>query len=101
MHHLGIVANRVQDFQRVLHWDRLAVRAANIRLEGLPKAAILVLIGQQSREHGLARTATKVIREEPALQQPRVAPDEGLRARKSVCHKNSPYFIEIRRTVYL
>src|SRR5262249_49600362 len=87
--------------QRMLHRDRLTVRAANIRLQGLTKAAVLVLVGAQRREHGLARAAAKVIGEEPTLQHPRVAPDECLGARKDVRHDSSPSFIAIRRIVYL
>jgi hypothetical protein len=49
----------------------------------------------QSREHGLARAAAKVIREEPTFQQPGVAPDKCLGARKYVRHKRSPSFIAI------
>ncbi len=73
-----VPAHFVQKLQRVLHRDGLAVRAAQVRLQCVSKAAVLILVAPQSRQECFNGPAAELKLKQPAVQQSSVLPEERL-----------------------
>jgi hypothetical protein len=70
----------VKDLKCVLNRDWLARRSPQIRLQGIPEPAVLVLVGPQSIDHELRRSAIETPREPTTIQEPSIAENESAAA---------------------
>ena len=67
----------VEQVERREHRDRLAVRGADVGLERLPEAAVLVRVRRERAQHGVARAVTEQMSEMRPVEEPGVEEDEG------------------------
>ncbi len=69
-------ADVAKDPERHVDVDRLTQWTAKIRLEGVAKATVVVLVRMQRLHDSFGRTPRQPALEQQSVDQPRVAPDE-------------------------